>query len=74
MFNCGLVLLAVSVLILLSAGVTAVPLERFYLFGENATNDEYLAPADDDMSAEVKLGVGYIFFGQHYESIYVSKE
>ena len=71
MFDCGKLCLAFSLLIL-SAGVAALPLERFYPFGASAANEEYLN-GTDDVSAELRLAVGYIFFGKHYESIYVSK-
>ena len=41
MFDCGKLCLAFSLLIL-SAGVAALPLERFYPFGASAANEEYL--------------------------------
>ena len=53
MFNCGKLCLA----FLLSAGVAALPLKRFYPFGANATDEQYLNGADD-VSAELTHGVG----------------
>ena len=68
MFGSGMCLL---ILFFMStcAVIKAIPLRDFYNFTGNFT---CLRPIDDS-SLETQVAPGYTFFGEYFESIYVTK-
>ena len=70
MFNCEPLQYLIVSLLILSGSVGAVPLDRFYPFG--LENNDRSLPRSDDGGSLLNLETGYIFFGEFYNTIYVS--
>ena len=63
--------LSAALLSVLVTQVTTIPLEDFYEFGSDHS-DQMLSPNDDGSSQLISLGVSFPFFGTDRNSLYVS--